>query len=122
MGRRSGVSIETTIYQGFKGVDFSTDPSLVDKRRSPLATNMIADAGGMPEKRPGWRVLQELPGQINALWHGEFDGVGQYLAHAGTAIYRWTEDEEPEKLMDNLTNAVGAAASLQGKLWILTGG
>ena len=122
MGRRSGVSIETTIYQGFKGVDFSTDPSLVDKRRSPLATNMIADAGGMPEKRPGWRVLQELPGQINALWHGEFDGVGQYLAHAGTAIYRWTEDGEPEKLMDNLTNAVGAAASLQGKLWILTGG
>jgi hypothetical protein len=38
----------TTIYNRFKGVDFSVDASLVDKDRSPYAPNLIADVGGMP--------------------------------------------------------------------------
>ena len=54
MARRSGVSIHTTTYGQFKGVDFSTDPSLVDPSRSPLSVNMIAEVcpksawGGVP--------------------------------------------------------------------------
>lgn len=123
MGRKTGVSIQTTIYQGFRGVDFSTDPSLVDKRRSPLATNMIADSGGMPEKRVGWRVLHRLQGEITNLWYGVFKGVTKYLAHAGDKIYIWDETEEaPQLLMEGLAEEKGAAVSLGGKLWILTGG
>ncbi len=47
----------TSVYSSFVGVDFSTDPMLVDKNHSPYALNLVADDGGMPEKRParnGW--------------------------------------------------------------------
>ena len=48
--------IQATFYSKFRGVDFSTDPSLVSDSRSPLAVNMLADVGGRPEKRTGWRT------------------------------------------------------------------
>ena len=35
-------TVRTTIYNDFKGVDFTTDPSLVYKKRSPTGTNMIS--------------------------------------------------------------------------------
>ena len=46
-------------YCSFVGVDFSTDPMLVDKNHSPFALNLIADDGGMPEKRLGCRRTEE---------------------------------------------------------------
>lgn len=49
-------TVHTTIYNDLKGVDFSTDPSLVYKKRSPTALNMISDEGGNPKKRTGWKV------------------------------------------------------------------
>lgn len=49
-------TVRTTIYNDFKGVDFTTDPSLVYKKRSPTGTNMISDNGGNPKKRTGWKV------------------------------------------------------------------
>lgn len=51
MAKRSGTSIRTKKYERFRGVDFSADPALVDDARSPWAPNMVADMGGMPEKR-----------------------------------------------------------------------
>ena len=92
--------IRTKKYHRFRGVDFSTDPALVDDTRSPWAPNLIADMGGMPEKRPGWRTLRRLEGRINGLFQAEFDGVRHLLVHAGTKLYRWYEDEpkpEPEE-------------------------
>lgn len=50
MAKRSGTTIRTKKYERFRGVDFSTDPALVDDARSPWAPNMVADNGGMPEK------------------------------------------------------------------------
>ena len=38
----------TTVYDKFKGVDFSVDSSLVDKERSPDAPNLISGDGNMP--------------------------------------------------------------------------
>jgi hypothetical protein len=117
------VDIETTVYGTFKGADFSTDPSLVDKRRSPLCTNMAADGGGMPEKRPGWRTLHTLSDRINGLYIGEFGGETKFLAHAGTKLFRWDETEaEPAELLTGLTDGKSAGAAFGGKLWILTGG
>ncbi|MCI9596681.1 MAG: hypothetical protein HFE75_05155 [Firmicutes bacterium] len=49
-------TVHTTIYSDLKGVDFSTDPTLVYKKRSPTALNMISDDGGNPKKRTGWKV------------------------------------------------------------------
>lgn len=122
MPRRGGVSIRTTAYGQFKGVDFSTDPSLVDTSRSPLAVNLLADAGGMPEKRPGWRTLWQLEGPIYGLFSAVLGGKSRFLAHAGTAVYAWSEGEAPAVLRTGVHPGRSAAAELGGRLWLLTGG
>ena len=88
MARRSGAVLRTKKYERFRGVDFSTDPALVDDTRSPWAPNMIADRGGMPEKRPGWRTLETFGARINGVFHASFGGVQRQLVHAGTRLYR----------------------------------
>ena len=118
-GRKSG--IRTKRYEKFRGVDFTTDPALVDDARSPWAPNLIADMGGMPEKRPGWRVLCELSGRMNGLFFGEFNGTAHLLAHAGTKLYRWREDGAVTQLYTGLPDARSTAAYLDGRLWIFTG-
>lgn len=122
MARRAGVSILTTTYGKFRGVDFSTDPALVDASRSPWAVNMMADTGGMPEKRPGWRTLHRLESPINGLFYAVIDGVTHFIAHAGGKIYRWTESaQEPVVLRAGVYSGPSAAVNMSGKLWILTG-
>lgn len=112
--------IQTTVYGTFRGADFSTDPSLVEPWRSPLCTNIMADGGGMPEKRPGWRALQELEGTV----YGLFSLNGELLAHVGSKLYRWTENSEtaPTELLSGLAEHKSRGAVLGGKLWIVTGG
>ena len=82
--------MNTTVYGRFKGVDFSVDASLVDKDRSPYAPNLIADIGGMPEKRLGWRVLHQIEQPVNGIWYGEIKGQKSFIAHGGTKIYKFT--------------------------------
>ena len=122
MAKKTGVSIQRTIYSTFKGADFSTDPSLVEKYRSPLCTNIVADGGGMPQKRLGWRSVHKLSGQVNGLFAASFEGTVRKLAHVGTALYLWDEDEPPALLCDGLPDRKSRAAYLTGKLWIATGG
>lgn len=119
------IDMKTTVYGTFKGVDFSKDPSLVDKSRSPYAPNLIADKGGMPEKRLGYRVLHQIEGPINGEWHGEIHGEKHYIAHGGTKIYKFT-DTTVEVIRENVNNATSTAFFMReyddtGKLYILTG-
>ena len=119
------IDMKTTVYGTFKGVDFSTDASLVDKSRSPYAPNLIADKGGMPEKRLGYRVLHQIEGPINGEWHGEIHGEKHYIAHGGTKIYKFT-DTTVEVIRENVNNAISTAFFMReyddtGKLYILTG-
>ena len=126
-------SIKTTVYDRFRGADFSTDPSLVDPSRSPLCTNLVADEGGMPEKRCGWRVLHRFtepaapgndpPAPVNGLHRGVFNGAGQLLVHAGTRLYRYDESTDTAlELLSGLADHKSRSAFLAGRLWILTGG
>lgn len=119
-GKRS--AIRTTIYTDFKGVDFSTDASLVSPSRSPWAVNLLADTGGMPEKRPGWRVLQEVEAPVNGIWTLEKDDVTHYVVHGGTKLYHWTGETEAVQLLSGLTDGKSTAGIMGGKLYILTGG
>jgi len=123
MAARRGVSIHAKKYERFRGVDFSTDPALVDDTRSPWAPNMVADMGGMPEKRPGWRTVVTLEGQVNGLYNAEFAGVRHLLAHVGTTLYRWYEDGETAsaELAAGLSDARSMAVFMGGSLWIFTG-
>lgn len=115
---------KTTVYAGFKGVDYSVDASLVDKSRSPFAPNLISDIGGLPEKRLGWRTLHQLEGPVNGLFYGEIDGVKTFIAHGGTKLYKWT-DQGYEVIREGVSNSKSTAFFLphegKGKLWILTG-
>ena len=123
MSRRKGVSIRTKKYERFRGVDFTTDPALVDDVRSPWAPNMVADMGGMPEKRPGWRTLRQFSGRINGIFAATFDGVTHLLTHAGTRLYRWYEESATTQLLaEGLPNERSMAVYMGGALWLFTGG
>ena len=117
----SSPTIYETSYSQFKGVDFSTDPMLVDKSRSPYAVNLISDSGGMPEKRPGWRVLHTLTGKINGLWFCHIGDADHYICHAGTKLYKWSESGTPTVLKEDINDARSCAFFLLSKLFILTG-
>lgn len=124
MRRRSSLEKETTVYNQFRGVDFSVDSSLVDKDRSPFAPNLIADIGGMPEKRLGWRTLHTLEQPINGLFYGEINGVETFIAHGGTKLYKWNMLTFTE-IKAGVNNAKSTAFFMKennvGKLYILTG-
>lgn len=112
-----------TAYKRFRGVDFSTDPALCDSSRSPFAPNLISDAGGMPEKRIGWRTLKTVEAPINGIFSFD-DGSGKtILIHAGTGIYRWNGNSghTPEKLVSGVKNARSQAITMNEKLVIFTG-
>ena len=74
MGKKRGAGITRTQYAAFRGADFSTDPSLVESCRSPLCTNIVADGGGMPQKRLGWRTVQNLGDTVYGLFGADFGG------------------------------------------------
>lgn len=117
--------ITATTYDAFRGADFSTDPALVDKSRSPLCTNMISDAGGMPEKRCGWRTLFTVeedgePQPINGLFTMVYEGVRYHYVHAGTKLYTWEGDTATARL-SGIRNGKSRSVSLGGALWIVTG-
>ena len=123
MARKQGAAIRTKKYERFRGVDFTTDPALVDDARSPWAPNMVADMGGMPEKRPGWRTLQTFDGRVNGLFDAVFDGTAHRLVHAGTKLWRWYEDggTPPALLAEHLPDARSMAVYMGGMLWLFTG-
>lgn len=65
----SAPAYKRTSYSGLLGADFSVDPSLVDRKRSPNLLNMISDNGGNPVKRTGWEIVNnKYAGAIENIW------------------------------------------------------
>lgn len=75
----SDPKIFTTQYDKFLGCHFSTDPSVCEATHSPDCLNMLPDASGFPEKRPGWR---ELP-----LTHQKANVNGIHFLDVGEQVY-----------------------------------
>lgn len=116
----SSPSIITRQYRSFRGLDYSADESQIDGSRSPLAVNMISDAGGWPQKRLGWRVLRRYTGRINGIYpYRKDDGTIELIVHAGAAIYQ--DAESPVKLRDSLKDDYSTSFYMANKLYILTG-
>lgn len=113
-----------TVYGEFKGVDFSTDPYLVDNRRSPYAINIISDKGGQPEKRPGWETVHTMEQPINGLAYGFVNGQEVFIAHGGTKLYQWT-DTTATVIRETVANTKSAIFFMphqnKSKLFVLTG-
>ena len=115
----SSPSIVVRQYLQFKGLDQSADESQIDPARSPLAVNMISDAGGSPQKRIGWRTVRRYVGRINGIFAYKEDGQMQTIVHAGAKLYR--DGETPEELMSGLADSDSTGFYMGNKLYILTG-
>jgi len=123
----SGPDVRVAVYGQFKGVDFSTDPLLVDESRSPYALNLISDTGGMPEKRPGWRVLMQLPDKerIRGIWRCEIEGEEHWLCKDGSGFYKldMANGTYTSLYVEDVISTDSKVASfwMKGKLYFLTG-
>lgn len=113
----------TTVYSQFRGVHL-TDPYLCDVNHSPYSLNLLSNNEGLPEIRPGWRVLHTIEQPVNALAHGYVDGQEVFLAHGGTKLYKWTTDTATviySGLSDAKSTIFFAVHANKTKAWILTG-
>lgn len=96
----------------FAGIDLSSAPADVDKKRSPDAPNMMPDALGNPVKRPGFRTLYNLGGRVN----GSFSLGGKRVIHAGDSLFL-----DGEKIWDGMANEISTAEVVGDKLYIFDG-
>ncbi len=113
------MSLARIRYDKFAGVDFSTDAAKVDPNRACSAKNFIADSGGYPEKRVGYRVLCNFGARIN----GVFKLGDKYIVHAGENAYIWDgiSSEAPSPALSELNDAKSFGIEFRKKLYILTG-
>lgn len=121
----SAPQTKRTVYDSFKGVDFSKDEYLVDRSRSPYCVNMISDKGGQPEKRPGWRVLATMEAPINCIAQGTVNGENLFLVHGGTKLYKWQDGTATvlkEGINSTKSSIFFAEHENKTKGFILTGG
>ena len=117
------VKVNTTIYNKFKGADFSTDPSQVDESRSPMPLNLVADEGGFPEKRLGWRTVYQFAGQINGIFTLTVQDETYLFVHHGSKISRYDEKTgEATEIKTDVTNHRSMGFVMRGALYLLTGG
>lgn len=89
--KQAAISIQN--IDEFLGVDFTSDPTDVDDRRSPWAPNMIRDVPGKVRKSMGYAhvtgssaFMDNYPGRINGVFYLYNDAVP--VVHAGTNIYK----------------------------------
>ena len=75
----------------FKGVDFTSSPLQVDKRRSTNVKNIINN-NGYNESRNGYEVLNKIGIRINGVWNIDTDKGDLFLIHSGTKLYQCNSD------------------------------
>lgn len=87
----------TTVYNDFRGVDFTNDPSAVFRKRSPYAVNIIPDAGGIPYKRTGWKVEYEssVKTEIRNMWSFDYAETTHLIYVKGDKVLRLGDGETP---------------------------
>lgn len=87
----------TTVYNDFRGVDFTNDPSTVWKKRSPYALNMIPNAGGIPYKRTGWMTeyASNEEAEIRNMWSFDYAEESHLIYVKGDKVLRLGDDETP---------------------------
>lgn len=130
----------TKRYGHFLGLDYSSDETKIDDARSPEMINMIADEGGFPEKRVGWRTVHTFDGCVSGIFpfEGEMKesvraaeaaGSQTFLVHAGKKLYK-VELDEKSAVTDCTALETGfelneggrtSAFYMNGKLYLLTG-
>ena len=87
---------QSRYYGDFRGVDFSTDHTLVSERRFPYLVNMYKDyaagAGQGIETIPGFRRRFVAPngGKVHGIHsYKDKSGKRRVYVHAGNSLYEW---------------------------------
>ncbi len=96
----------------FAGIDLSSAPADVDKRRSPEAPNMMPDALGNPVKRPGFEIEGNFGGRIN----GSFSFDEHRIIHAGESLFI-----DGEKVWEGMADERSSGQIIGDKLYIFDG-
>ena len=91
----------------FLGVDFSSSPLNVDKRRAVDAENFLCD-NGITRKRSGWEQRLKIerdgkPCRINGMFEYKLMGRYEVIVHAGVRFYRLGYDEWGEMTYTDIT-------------------
>ncbi len=88
----------------FLGVDFTSSPIEVDKKRSSNAVNMINN-NGYNETRNGYEIIKKLDSRINGIWNIDIPNEEILLVHAGTKLYKIDSNfKEVEELLNDLND------------------
>ena len=123
----------TRSYSGFRGVDLSSDPSLVNAARPSYLINMYRDYdsehGAAIETIPGYRRLFHFDGKIHGIWgysSSQDDKAVRYIVvHAGTKIYTFPFEERDlgvcEERFDKLEDADSGAFLQNNNFYICDG-
>lgn len=98
----------TINYKGLKGVDFSVDPSLVSRSRSPDMLNMISDKGGNPIKRRGWEKLHTINEPIRNIWTFVMENKRWYIVATDTKIIEYKRETGFEGMIASTCAKKGA--------------
>lgn len=94
--------VRTTVYDNFKGVDFTNDSTNVWHRRSPDGFNMLPDESGRPFKRTGWEVVVSSSDLATALskdsvtilkcHYFELAGIDHIIIFTDGGVFKYAED------------------------------
>lgn len=102
----------TTIYDGFRGVDFTNDASNIWRRRSPSGKNMLPALDGRPFKRSGWKIeltaddFKRAAGVSNVtvipdkVYYFELGGYDHLIIFNNLGVFSYTTD--PNGTTDNM--------------------
>ncbi|MBQ8594947.1 MAG: hypothetical protein IJ406_03210 [Oscillospiraceae bacterium] len=96
----------------FAGIDLSSAPADIDRKRSPDAPNMMPDSKGNPVKRPGFSFLEKLPGRIN----GSFSLGEKKIIHSGDSLFL-----EGEKIWEGMADELSSGRVVGDRLFIFDG-
>lgn len=108
--KRTTLSPRTRVYNGFTGVDFSSDSAKVSLKRSPNSINMYknysVELGQCVETRPGFRRMIEFPNQEDNAVYGyhffefktEQGRSTKPIFHVGEKLFLWAN--YPEKAVE----------------------
>ena len=105
----------------FMGVDFTSSPIEVDKKRSPNAKNII-NKNGYNESRNGYHVLNTIGSKINEVWNYDYNGTDYFIIHSGTTLYQCSSDfQSYTNLLSGMSNNRSKGVYIEGYLVIFDG-
>lgn len=122
----STVAVKQT-YSSFRGVDFTSDPAIVNLSRSPDALNIWKNyedtQGECIETRPGYQKIANFSGKI----YGIYLYKGKAIIHSDSILYLWnnfpSEPTEETKIIlkNDMNKQKTSFVIFDDKLYILDG-